>query len=81
MTSLVTSKGQTVIPKPLRKRYKIEPGTTLDWQEDGQALRVVKLIHPPKAAPKVSARPARAKDFAGVDLDEPAFLPLDESLD
>ena len=43
MTSTVTSKGQTVVPKKLRERLKIGPGTTLDWQEDGQALRVVKL--------------------------------------
>jgi AbrB family looped-hinge helix DNA binding protein len=43
MTSTVTSKGQTVVPKKLRERLKIGPGTTLDWQEDGRALRVVKL--------------------------------------
>jgi len=43
MTSTVTSKGQTVVPKALRERLKITPGTTLDWQEDGQSLRVIKL--------------------------------------
>jgi AbrB family looped-hinge helix DNA binding protein len=43
MTSTVTSKGQTVVPKPLRERFDIQPGTTLDWQDDGQSLRVVKL--------------------------------------
>jgi AbrB family looped-hinge helix DNA binding protein len=43
MTSTVTSKGQTVVPKALRDRFNIKPGATLDWQEDGQALRVVKL--------------------------------------
>ena len=43
MTSTVTSKGQTVVPKALRDRLKIKSGTTLDWQEDGQSLRVVKL--------------------------------------
>jgi AbrB family looped-hinge helix DNA binding protein len=46
MTSTVTSKGQTVVPKKLRERLKIGPGTTLDWQEDGRALRVVKLESP-----------------------------------
>jgi AbrB family looped-hinge helix DNA binding protein len=81
MTSIVTSKGQTVVPKTLRKRFNIQPGTTLDWQEDGEALRVVKLAPPPKGAPKIAARPARVKDFANVDLDEPAFAPLDESID
>jgi AbrB family looped-hinge helix DNA binding protein len=43
MTSTVTSKGQTVVPKALRERLNIKPGATLDWQEDGQSLRVVKL--------------------------------------
>ena len=43
MTSTVTSKGQTVVPKALRDRFKIEPGATLDWQEDGPSLRVIKL--------------------------------------
>jgi AbrB family looped-hinge helix DNA binding protein len=43
MTSTVTSKGQTVVPKALRERFNIKPGATLDWQEDGKSLRVVKL--------------------------------------
>ena len=43
MTSIVSSKGQTVVPKKLRERFKIQHGTTLDWQEDGEALRVVKI--------------------------------------
>lgn len=43
MTSTVSSKGQTVVPKELRERFQITTGTTLDWQEDGDALRVVTL--------------------------------------
>jgi AbrB family looped-hinge helix DNA binding protein len=43
MTSTVTSKGQTVVPKALRDRLNIKAGATLDWQEDGKTLRVVKL--------------------------------------
>jgi len=43
MTSTVTSKGQTVVPKALRERLNIKPGATLDWQEEGQSLRVIKL--------------------------------------
>ena len=43
MTSTVTSKGQTVVPKALRDRFNIKSGATLDWQEDGQSLRVIKL--------------------------------------
>jgi AbrB family looped-hinge helix DNA binding protein len=43
MTSTVTSKGQTVVPKALRERLNIKTGATLDWQEEGQSLRVIKL--------------------------------------
>jgi AbrB family looped-hinge helix DNA binding protein len=81
MTSRVTSKGQTVVPKALRSRFGIVPGTTLEWQDDGQAMRVVKLAAPPRIAPRLAAQAARAKGFEGVDLDEPAFRPMDESAD
>jgi AbrB family looped-hinge helix DNA binding protein len=43
MTSNVSTKGQTVIPKTLRKRYGIGPGSTLDWSATADGLRVVKL--------------------------------------
>jgi AbrB family looped-hinge helix DNA binding protein len=43
MTSTVTVKGQTVVPKALRTRFGIKPGTTLDWSAEGDTIRVVKL--------------------------------------
>lgn len=43
MTSTVTSQGKTIVPRNLRKRFKITLGTTLDWQEDGESIRVVKV--------------------------------------
>jgi len=43
MTSTVTVKGQTVVPKALRARFGIKPGTTLDWSAEGDSIRVVKL--------------------------------------
>lgn len=46
MTSTITTKGQTVVPKELRDQFKLEPGTTLDWQAEGNSLRVVKLVPP-----------------------------------
>jgi AbrB family looped-hinge helix DNA binding protein len=46
MTSTVTSKGQTIVPKALRDRFNIKSGATLDWQEDGKSLRVIKLETP-----------------------------------
>jgi AbrB family looped-hinge helix DNA binding protein len=48
MTSTVTTKGQTVVPKELRDQLNLEPGTTLEWQAEGDSLRVVKLSPPPR---------------------------------
>jgi AbrB family looped-hinge helix DNA binding protein len=43
MKALVTSKGQVTIPKELRDRFGIEPGTQVDFAaaEDGIRLRKV----------------------------------------
>ena len=49
MTSTVTTRGQTVVPKKLRERFHIKPGTTLDWQQDGDSIRVVKVESSPKS--------------------------------
>ncbi|MFA5058056.1 MAG: AbrB/MazE/SpoVT family DNA-binding domain-containing protein [Opitutaceae bacterium] len=46
MTSTVTVKGQTVVPKALRKHYGIKPGSTLEWRPEGDSIRVVKLASP-----------------------------------
>ncbi len=46
MTSTVTVKGQTVVPKALRTHYGIKPGTTLDWRPEGDSIRVFKLAAP-----------------------------------
>jgi AbrB family looped-hinge helix DNA binding protein len=43
VTSVVTTKGHAVVPKKLRQRFGIKPGTLLDWQEDGDSIRIVKL--------------------------------------
>jgi bifunctional DNA-binding transcriptional regulator/antitoxin component of YhaV-PrlF toxin-antitoxin module len=46
MTSRVTIKGQTVVPISLRRQFGIAPGSTLEWQSNGDSIRVVKLEAP-----------------------------------
>ena len=41
MKSTVTSRGQTVVPSELRKRYRIEPGSSLQWLDKGNEIRVI----------------------------------------
>ena len=43
MTSTITTKGQTVVPKELHRKFELESGAVLDWQADGDSMRVVKL--------------------------------------
>jgi len=68
MTSTVTVKGQTVVPKGLRTQFGIEPGTTLDWRADGDSIRVFKLAAPSPgggflhALRRLGAVPAAARD-------------------
>jgi AbrB family looped-hinge helix DNA binding protein len=43
MTSTITTKGQTVVPKELRRKFELDSGAVLDWRADGDSMRVVKL--------------------------------------
>ena len=43
METLVTKRGQTVVPAPIRKRYQIQEGDRLAWIDDGRSIRVIPL--------------------------------------
>lgn len=49
MQTTVTSRGQTVIPAELRRRYQIREGDILVWLDDGQGIRVVPVPADPVA--------------------------------
>jgi len=38
----VTSRGRVTIPKPIRDKLGIHPGTEIDFEIDGQAVRIVR---------------------------------------
>jgi AbrB family looped-hinge helix DNA binding protein len=44
MKALVTSKGQVTIPKELREKFGIEPGTRVDFVEEVGGLRLRKVV-------------------------------------
>ena len=44
MKALVTSKGQVTIPKELRERFGIEPGTQVDFSATEDGIRVRKVV-------------------------------------
>jgi AbrB family looped-hinge helix DNA binding protein len=73
MTSTVTAKGQTVVPKKLREQFVLTPGTTLDWYAEGRTIRVVKLRTPRKgglvqALRRLGRVPAAPRDRRPVTL-------------
>jgi AbrB family looped-hinge helix DNA binding protein len=41
METAITRRGQTVIPAPIRQRYRIRAGDHLVWLDDGETIRVV----------------------------------------
>jgi AbrB family looped-hinge helix DNA binding protein len=41
MDSTVTSRGQTVIPAAIRKRYQIQAGDRLVWLDDGSTIKII----------------------------------------
>ena len=42
MTSKITSKGQTTLPKAIRDKLGVHPGDTLIYEVEGNAVRVRK---------------------------------------
>ena len=43
MTTTLTVRGQTVIPAPIRRAYRLRSSTKLEWVDDGKCIRVVPL--------------------------------------
>jgi len=41
--SVITSKGQVVIPKNLRKKYNIKPGTKISFSDQGDRIILLAL--------------------------------------
>ena len=56
MQTMVTKRGQTVIPAAIRRRHHILDGAKLVWIDDLQTIRVVPVPADPIAALKGSAK-------------------------
>ena len=41
MRSTITARGQTVIPSPIRKHFRLGPAVRLEWVIDGDRIYVV----------------------------------------
>lgn len=56
METLVTRRGQTVVPAALRRKYGIEEGDRLVWLDEGRTIRVVPVPADPIKALQGSAK-------------------------
>ncbi|NCP87241.1 AbrB/MazE/SpoVT family DNA-binding domain-containing protein [bacterium] len=50
MKTIITERGQTVVPAEIRKRYKMAKGTRLAWLDNGQTITVIPLPQDPLEA-------------------------------
>lgn len=49
MQTTVTERGQISIPAPLRKKFKLEPGTGIEWMETAEGIFLVPVPKDPIA--------------------------------
>jgi len=43
LQTLITKRGQTVVPALLRKKYGIREGDRLVWLDDGETIKVIPI--------------------------------------
>jgi len=56
METLLTGRGQTVVPAPIRKRHKLVKGARLVWIDDGETIKVIPVPADPIRALKGIAK-------------------------
>jgi AbrB family looped-hinge helix DNA binding protein len=47
LLTVVTKRGQTVVPALIRRRYAIREGDHLAWLDDGQEIKVIPIPNDP----------------------------------
>lgn len=79
MATSVTRKGQVTIPKPVRDRFGIVPGSRVDFVEDGGRLMVVREeTQPPRSRFDI---PHPFPGWNGMTTDELMLLTRGHKLD
>lgn len=61
MKSTLTSRGQTVVPAEIRRRFGLTPADGLEWLIEGRAIRVVPVRRDPVLAFRGQGKGGAAK--------------------
>ena len=67
METIISRRGQTVIPAEIRKRHNIKDGDQLVWIDDGQSIRVIPIPADPIKALRGSGK---GQNLTTILLDE-----------
>ncbi|MDH3402356.1 MAG: AbrB/MazE/SpoVT family DNA-binding domain-containing protein [Acidobacteriota bacterium] len=59
MDTVVSKRGQTVVPAAIRRRHQIHEGDRLAWLDDGSTIRVVPLAADPIKALRGAGKSGR----------------------
>lgn len=61
MKSTLTSRGQTVVPADIRRKFGLTPADGLEWLVEGATIRVVPVRRDPVAAFRGQGKGGAAK--------------------
>ena len=56
MRSTITSRGQTVIPAEIRRRFRLDPSKKLEWVVENEGIRIIPVAENPVDAYRGSGK-------------------------
>ena len=70
--TVITSRGQTTVPRNIRERLRLVSGSKVDWriEEDGTARVIPKTLRPRDVCGWLANKPRKRKKLTLREMDE-----------